>query len=158
MRRIVVAASVSAFCCLTLLGCGQKGPATAPVSGRVTLDGEPVTDALVTFLPEGGGTAATGQTNASGEYELICLGDKGAVIGKHTVKVTTIQSSTAAAEAASSDSEEYQKMMSDPAAYEAASAGQKFEEKIPQKYNLKSELVKEVTSGSNVIDLELTSE
>jgi hypothetical protein len=123
------------------------------VTGKVTLDGQPVTNGLVTFTPVEGGRAASGKTDASGQYELVGVGGKGAVVGQHRVTVTTLHEAVAATEM-SSDSAEYAKQaMGDPSAYDTA----KVVELIPEKYNAKSELTKEVKSGANVIDLELTS-
>jgi predicted small lipoprotein YifL len=36
-------------------GCGQKGPLLVPVSGLVTLDGEPLASAIVAFEQHGRG-------------------------------------------------------------------------------------------------------
>lgn len=75
-------------------GCGPDYPETIPVSGTVTLDGQPVAGAAVVFTPEEG-QKATGTTDASGRFELSSfqLGD-GAVPGRHRVTVakTTVDS------------------------------------------------------------------
>jgi hypothetical protein len=63
-------------------------PATAPVSGTVTYKGKPLPDADVSFMPEGGGRAATGRTDANGRFTLSTFSiNDGAVIGKHRVSV-----------------------------------------------------------------------
>lgn len=71
-------------------GCGEGRPDTAPVSGRVLLNGEPVPDASVTFIPEGG-RSANGVTDAQGQFQLTTFqeGD-GAILGEHTVTVTPL--------------------------------------------------------------------
>ncbi|HUG67836.1 MAG TPA: carboxypeptidase-like regulatory domain-containing protein [Pirellulaceae bacterium] len=76
---------------LTAAGCGAKYQ-TAPVSGTITLDGQPLGDATVTFTPEAVGLDAptsSGRTDASGNYTLALIvdGSPGALVGKHTVVV-----------------------------------------------------------------------
>ena len=80
---------------VALAGC-SKGPyETAPVSGRVTLDGQPVANAAVMFqpvAPEGNinpGPGSYGITDAEGRYSLKLIGKetRGAVVGKHKVRV-----------------------------------------------------------------------
>src|SRR5436190_678654 len=72
-----------------LVGCGSSGaPKIAPVHGTVTLAGQPLANAGVTFLPEGKGPTASGNTNESGQFTLRTVkpGD-GAPIGLHRVVV-----------------------------------------------------------------------
>ena len=56
-------------------GCGRKIP-VAPVEGTVRLDGRPLEDVAVTFVPdhlEGTtGPHSSGKTDASGQYQLRC--------------------------------------------------------------------------------------
>ena len=64
-------------------------PPLAPVSGTVTLDGQPLPKAAVTFRPAEG-RASRGFTDEKGHYELIYIRDiRGAQIGSHTVTITT---------------------------------------------------------------------
>jgi len=77
---------------LAFLGCGpqQSTLDTVPVSGTVTLDGTPVEGAKVVFAPtSGGGSAASGVTDASGRYKLTTLnpGD-GALAGSYAVMIS----------------------------------------------------------------------
>ncbi len=81
------------FLCLIALhfvaGCGgASGLKTAPVKGTVTFAGQPLSDVGVTFLPEGKGPSASGNTNSKGEFTLRTTnpGD-GAVIGTHRVVI-----------------------------------------------------------------------
>lgn len=71
-------------------GCGRSGGLeTAPVRGKVTLDGQPFTSGgSVVFQPQGRGKMATGQVEADGTFTLstYASGD-GATIGKHNVMV-----------------------------------------------------------------------
>ncbi|HUY87995.1 MAG TPA: carboxypeptidase-like regulatory domain-containing protein [Pirellulales bacterium] len=59
------------------VGCNSAPPGlkTEEVEGLITLDGEPVADATVTFTPvmEGVGAMATGMTDAAGKYRLTAL-------------------------------------------------------------------------------------
>jgi hypothetical protein len=92
----------SAVLSVVILGCSSEGgkpppklAATVPVSGTVTLDGEPLADATVTFLPlnESAYRGAIGRTDASGKYTLTSdIGDgkrsDGAIPEKYKVVVS----------------------------------------------------------------------
>jgi hypothetical protein len=120
--------SASFFC-----GCGGNSN-VGSVTGTVTLDGNPVSGALVSFTPKKGGSPSVGRTDDSGKYFLQYTRDQqGAEIGEHSVKITTY-------------------LAADP---EADPPQAEVPEKIPIKYNYKTELTKEVKSGTNTIDLEL---
>jgi hypothetical protein len=72
-----------------LAGCGPSGPTLATVSGKITLDGQPLPNVNVQFVPEKGGSPSYGGTNANGEYELLhAQNRKGALLGKHLVDIT----------------------------------------------------------------------
>jgi hypothetical protein len=79
-----------AFCCvlacLAAGGCGS-GLTLAPVSGRVRVDGQPVTSGTIMFHPASG-PAAVGTIQSDGTYTLATLrpGD-GAVVGTHRVTI-----------------------------------------------------------------------
>ena len=71
-------------------GCsrGRQYPPTHSVSGVVTVDGQPVADAIVSFLPDNGQYPANGSTDASGRYNLTSFtrGD-GAMEGSFRVTI-----------------------------------------------------------------------
>lgn len=78
-------------------GCGGGGPkspplpATSPVKGAVTLDGKPLSQASVKFIPTGQtkGVECYGITDDSGSYELIQLrGASGAPPGDYMVVIS----------------------------------------------------------------------
>lgn len=71
-------------------GCGQKtaGPKTYPVTGAVTLKGEPVAGATVTFHGADGKSTAVGTTDAKGQYTLTAgPAGQGALAGKYQVAI-----------------------------------------------------------------------
>jgi hypothetical protein len=73
-------------------GCGGPDlPEIAPVEGKVTLDGQPLPNVLVSFYPQSGGRPGTGVTDADGHYELTYVqGEAGTKLGPSKVEVTTI--------------------------------------------------------------------
>jgi hypothetical protein len=86
-RAAIIA--LSAIC----LGCAS-GSSSVPVSGVVTLDGKPLSNALVAFQPisESGGTPGVGSygvTDATGAYSLRRSDNDqpGAVVGSHRVVI-----------------------------------------------------------------------
>ncbi len=113
---------------VSMVGCGASDYGS--VTGTVLAEGKPLANAMVTFTPEPAGRPSSGVTDENGVYNLIYTQDqKGALIGQHTVRV-----STAVAEG------DYGKMS---------------KEKLPAKYNIASEIKKEVKAGRNVIDIEV---
>lgn len=76
---------------LGFAGCGGKFK-MAPVSGTITVDGKPLSDATVSFTAQVIGSeapASAGKTDQSGKYSLSLIADEtnGAVIGKHQVVI-----------------------------------------------------------------------
>jgi hypothetical protein len=119
------------------------------VSGKVTLNGQPLANATVSFqpiAPEGSmiaGLASVGKTNEKGEYSLVTLkGDKGAVVGKYRVLI-----SSQFAKAAEDDSR-------------PTRGGPEQDDKVPSRYGMgqKDEITFEVPSGgTDKADFPLTS-
>jgi hypothetical protein len=90
---------VALLTAVLICGCseGSKPYKTAPVSGIITLDGQPLAAAHVTFMPAAesqagsqSGPEASGETDGSGQYTLkTVFGDSGASVGKNRVMITT---------------------------------------------------------------------
>lgn len=73
---------------VAVIGCGPKGPVHVPVSGTVTLDGQPIANAAVMFIPESSGQPAHGLTDAEGRFTLgVQKKGDGALEGKYFVTV-----------------------------------------------------------------------
>ncbi|MFZ5831735.1 MAG: hypothetical protein ACOY3P_16735 [Planctomycetota bacterium] len=77
-------------------GCGPSEYETVPVSGRVTLDGKPLPDVGITFVPlapntrsPNVGPGSLGKTDGEGRYTLQTVkGDRGAVPAEHVVRMS----------------------------------------------------------------------
>ncbi len=139
--RLLPLAAVPVLVLPLLAGCGGSGEDLAPVQGTVTLDGNPLPDALVEFELEPGenvyqrtsGSSSRGRTDADGRYTLKYTHDsEGALVGKHVVRITT------------------RRMTIDAEGKEVS-----VPERLPPQFNLKSELTAEVKPGSNPIDFQL---
>ena len=112
-------------------GCSEQG---CQVTGIVTLDGQPLSDAGVEFIPtSNSGRIATGRTASDGKYQLTTSKSVSGVFpGQYKVKITTsITTGTSDAD-----------LKTTP-------------EKVPAKYNKKTELNRTVEDGSNQLDFEL---
>ncbi len=76
---------------LVVVGCGpdlSHLPKTVRAEGIVTLDGSPVADATVTFIPESGNYGCSAVTNTSGKFVLNAFKEKpGAVPGSYRIEV-----------------------------------------------------------------------
>jgi hypothetical protein len=121
---------------LMAAGCGSGAPSDQPelgeVQGTVTLDGKPLSAVIVTFNPAKG-RPSIGATDEAGKYSLTYLGNvDGAVVGKHTVTITTPQDHP------------------DP-------PGQKFKDPVPAKYNSSTTLGADVKPGQNEFNFALQS-
>ena len=88
----------SMSCCLlmafSLAGCGGVAdqPDLASVSGKVTVGGQPLANAVVTFTPVAEGRPSSGATDDQGEFELQYTANaNGAMIGEHTVTIALVQ-------------------------------------------------------------------
>jgi hypothetical protein len=76
---------------LAALGCGKSDRVpVVPVSGTVTLNGEPLPGAAVTFIPAGEtlGTGGSAVTAADGSYTLTSREGRGLVPGEYRVTIS----------------------------------------------------------------------
>lgn len=72
---------------LTTAGCGSKSN-VVKVEGVVTLDGQPLSGATVTYVPVENGRAASGRTDVDGRFYLTTFRtDDGAMAGNYKVVV-----------------------------------------------------------------------
>lgn len=121
---------------ITVAGCGGN-PAT--VSGVVTMDGQPLQRGKVGFTPTSGGLQAMGQIDSDGSYELSTNLKPGLQVGEYQATVISTEPGIA-----------------DP------NGGPPMPGKslIPRRYarTSTSDLNFTVERGSNVIDIELSSE
>lgn len=113
-----------------LVGCDRSDrPDLGSVTGMVTLDGQPLPNAWVTFIQKGF-RPSSDKTDANGRYELNYIRDiKGAALGTHTVKIE----------------------LETP---ESAPSGI---QQLPARYHVDSQMEREVKEGTNVFDFELAS-
>ncbi len=74
-----------------IAGCsGQPDdrPTLTPVTGIVTWEGDPLSDADVSFTPDSGGRPAYGRTDLDGKFQLTTFDpNDGASLGEHVVTV-----------------------------------------------------------------------
>ena len=126
---------------ISIIGCGRSDiPELGTVSGVVTLNNEPLANAIVNFSPQAAGRPSTAETDASGRYSLLYLTDiEGAVVGPHAVTVERIVS------------EEEDNLSDDPADLEE---GQELPIQLPASATDGS-IVKDVVAGHNDIDIQL---
>jgi hypothetical protein len=83
---------------IAVVGCKPHSAAIVPVSGTVTLDGQPLAGATINFQPitdkttaAQAGVGSFGKTDEQGRYtlQLIDPDEPGALVGRHTVTITT---------------------------------------------------------------------
>src|SRR5689334_22974691 len=89
-----LAGSLSVLTLLFLFGCKKGPPPLVEVQGVVLLNGQPLPQAQVEFVPDledfGAQLNSTGVTDDQGRFTLTCMlkNEPGAVVGKHRVLVT----------------------------------------------------------------------
>jgi hypothetical protein len=74
--------------------CGKKSdlPATGPVEGKVTLNGQPLKSGTVVFVPDAGGKSAQGNIDSDGTFVLGTFTETdGAILGTHKVMITAME-------------------------------------------------------------------
>ena len=157
---------LSSLMLLTVFCFGCSGSGTEVqlenVSGVVTMDGKPLADAVVVFVPEKG-NPSTAQTDAEGKYQLAHRGNAmGAIPGKHKVLITQGQPPAPEIDPDADMSEidpETEAGLEDVGNEESsnpnANSGKK--NPIPAKYNTNTTLTAEVKAGENTIDFKLES-
>ena len=113
---------------MSFAGCGKTGAELAPVTGRITLDGRPLENADILFQPDGSKPPSACRTGADGRYDLAYKrGVMGGTLGSNTVRITISPDAVA-----------------NPP-------------NIPARYNTESGLTKEVKSGPNEFNFDLTT-
>jgi hypothetical protein len=74
-----------------IVGCGKSGPEIAPVTGIVTVDGQPMENVDIVFQPEdsGVGSPSYARTGKDGRFTLgYKRGVEGALVGWHRVGIS----------------------------------------------------------------------
>lgn len=139
-----MAFSVSACVALAVSGCGEAArPVGVAVSGTVTLDGTPLDQGTIHFKPNDvKALYATGEIVA-GKYSIA--GAVGPQSGKYRIEITSPEGGP---RATSDDPVKAMELASAPPA----------KERVPERYNAKSELTADVpVAGSNALNFDLTT-
>ena len=124
-----------------ILGCGDSGPPRASVRGAVTLDGAPLAQGSILFVPiEGSGGVAAGGTIADGRYELD--GDAGVSLGANRVEIRAVRKS----------GRQVQKPFAPQGEMVEAD-----EEAVAEEFNSASTLRADVVAGDQTLDFAVTS-
>jgi hypothetical protein len=130
---------------LVASGCGSSSKyKLAPVSGTVSLDGQPLSGAAVNFQPSASGDSANvgpgsnAITDDAGHFELNTIHDKvGAVVGSHRVRIYSYSPEL-------------------PSSQDEDSGPNK--ERVPERYNYRTQLTFKVpVEGADQANFELTS-
>lgn len=70
-----------------LVGCGPSNPELGQVKGVLTMDGEPIKNGSIEFVPTGGGRPSLALTDEEGRYTAYYLPNvPGAMKGKHRIR------------------------------------------------------------------------
>lgn len=117
-------------------GCGSNG--LAQIQGTVTLDGEPLEGASVEFRPltaEGSPSYSVESTDADGHFAMGYTADKAGVLpGKYKVSISTM----------------FDEMLEN-------GRTKRHPERVPRRYNERTELEVDVVEGNHDLPFDLTS-
>jgi len=130
-----------------LAGCGSDNPlGRKAISGNVTLDDEPLDQGNISFQPVNEkGSVPSGSVISAGVYSIP--EQKGLPLGKYVVRIH------AAAQGPSGTPSSPDDQMPAPGAELPA------EERIPPEYNVRSEIIREVTAdGDNRFDFDIKTQ
>jgi hypothetical protein len=124
---------------LCLPGCSGSGPQLAEVEGTVLLDGQPIDEGSIQFIPVEGTTGpGAGGVIKDGKYHIDRR--KGVTVGKNRVELRAFRTTG--------------RKVNDP----NAPPGGKTDERVqafPPEYNERSTVVKDVQAGSNTINFDV---
>jgi hypothetical protein len=128
------------LCVLAAAGCGKPGVDYAQVAGRITLDGKPLPNAKIMFIPLNSlagdpayiGMQSAGITDADGRFELGTYDrGPGAVVGEHKVVITLEPDAAPGAVARTGYEDVAEDMAAPPGPFKST---------IPARYNSNTEL------------------
>ncbi|MDG3002533.1 hypothetical protein [Paludisphaera mucosa] len=137
-RSLVLPAAL--FACLGLAGCGEGGPSRLPVSGKVSLDGKPLTTGKVTFVPLDGTTASVAEIR-DGAFQADR--SAGPSPGRYQVEIIAVEPTG--------------KKVPNPDV--PGSTIDEERDLVPARYNVKSELTAEVKpDADNAYEFALSSQ
>ena len=140
VQFLLVPCSCFAFLCFAA-GCGDSyAPPRAAVSGKITLDGKPLSQGTISFVPLAEGVAASGEIT-NGQFSIPA--EKGPSPGNCRIEVLSFQ-----------ETGEKVAGISDDASGMTAATKQV----IPKEFNTDSTLEESVDcEGENIFELTLTS-
>ena len=125
---------------MSMVGCGSGGSGRAAVTGKVTLQGEPVANGVIAFVPTDGTRGpSSGAKIENGEFTVP--GDKGPMPGTYLVRINASRPTGRKVEAGPPAPPGT--MVDDLAEY------------IPPQYNANTTLKRDIKSGTNQLNFEL---
>lgn len=143
MRKLLVA-----FLILIAAGC-RNDSGTVPVAGVLKLDGQPLKEASIHFVPQGSGRDATGTTDANGKFTMSTYEPRdGALPGSYKVVITPFVAAEASPVGASSED-----AMTAASAAAAKQKGKPTDTQMPQSYTRldQTPLMQEVPPKSEIV-------
>jgi hypothetical protein len=124
-----------------LVGCGRRGNHAA-ISGQVTLDGQPLEQGSILFVPiEGTQGVPTGAEIKAGQYRLSST--NGPPVGRNRVEITAVRPTG--------------KMVPDPLGA-PGSQRELFVSAVATRFNADSKLTCDVQAGDNTANFEVAGE
>jgi hypothetical protein len=138
-NTLLLAVLSSASVCVVLTGCGPRAAVRHEVTGRVIFDGQPVEEGIIDFEPLDGQGSKDMAMIVNGDYRIPA--DKGLMPGRYRVAIVAGDGNTGKGDA----SPDYRQPK-----------GPRGKERIPPEYNIKSNVVREITAkGPNTFDFDI---
>ena len=164
--RFITFVKMTLFCvalAFTFTGCGYRRPAQVKTTGTVTLDGEPVAQASLMFIPDSG-RPASGNTNTNGAFELSSYGgNDGLPAGNYRVTVTKLvlkDTFQGQLENLEKQAEEAAEGGEESGAVDVEFGDNAYENKLPEKYAEldTTDIIVTITKRQEPLVISLTSE
>ena len=135
IARLFAICLVISICC----GCGKKGPRRAAATGHVSLDGQPIKEGVIQFLPvEGTVGPETGGVITNGQYDIPR--ERGPVVGKSRIELRA--------------SKKTGRKIQDPTG-RSGTLTDEYVEMFPPSANTNSTLVREIKDEPNKLDFDV---
>jgi len=129
---------------LVSIGCeSYDGPRRGAVHGNVTHGGEPIEEGTIVFTPTGGNKGSVaGGTIRDGRYAID--EPSGPVVGLNMIAISAMKKTG--------------RKFQEPPPSPPGTLTDETVEAVPARYNVNSELTREIASGKNTFDFELESD
>lgn len=145
MKRVhpATTACCVGFICAVITGCSQSGIERVSVEGRITVDGAPLENGSILFIPQGEVRGPTSGGRVKGGQFRI-KSERGPTLGLHRVEIRA--------------DDDLPDDLTEPTSFTNYDGFKPPVNRIPARYNVRSDLVVEIKAeGNHDVDFDLST-